>query len=84
MTNIIGRYDIAIVGGGPAGLSAAYKASKLGANVILFEKDESIAHSIRTSGVSWIEDVERLGISKDHYNPIKNYWHILPTRQTGY
>lgn len=81
MTTIIGRYDIAIVGGGPAGLSAAYKASKLGANVILFEKDESIAHSIRTSGVSWIEDVEKLGISKDHYNPIKNYCLISPSNE---
>jgi digeranylgeranylglycerophospholipid reductase len=80
-TTIIGRYDIAIVGGGPAGLSAAYKASKLGANVILFEKDESIAHNIRTSGVSWIEDVERLGISKDHYNPIKNYCLISPSNE---
>lgn len=82
MTTIIGRYDIAIVGGGPAGLSAAYKASKLGANVILFEKDESIAHSIRTSGVSWIEDVEKLGISKDHYNPIENYCLISPSNET--
>jgi digeranylgeranylglycerophospholipid reductase len=72
-TTIIRSYDIAIVGGGPAGLSAAYKASKLGANVILFEKDDSIAHNIRTSGVTWIEDIEKLGISKDHYNPIKNY-----------
>jgi digeranylgeranylglycerophospholipid reductase len=81
MTTIIGRYDIAVVGGGPAGLSAAYKASKLGANVILFEKDESIAHSIRTSGVSWIEDVEKLGISKDHYNPIKNYCLISPSNE---
>ena len=72
-STIIGSYDIAIVGGGPAGLSAAYKASKLGANVILFEKDDSIAHNIRTSGVTWIEDMEKLGISKDHYNPIKNY-----------
>ena len=81
MTTIIGRYDIAIVGGGPAGLSAAYKASKLGANVILFEKDESIAHNIRTSGVSWIEDIEKLGISKDHYNPIKNYCLISPSNE---
>ncbi len=73
ITAINRDYDIAIVGGGPAGLSAAYEASRLGANVILFEKDDSIAHNIRTSGVSWIEDMERLGISKDHYNPIKNY-----------
>src|SRR5918996_409314 len=80
-TTIIGSYDIAIVGGGPAGLSAAYKASKLGANVILFEKDESIAHNIRTSGVSWIEDIEKLGISKDHYNPIKNYCLISPSNE---
>ncbi|HEY1248127.1 MAG TPA: FAD-dependent oxidoreductase, partial [Nitrososphaera sp.] len=38
------RYDIAIVGGGPAGLSAAYSASSAGSKVILFEKDASIAH----------------------------------------
>jgi digeranylgeranylglycerophospholipid reductase len=75
------RYDIAIVGGGPAGLSAAYKASKLGANVILFEKDDSIAHNIRTSGVSWIENIEKLGISKDHYNPINNYSLISPSNE---
>ncbi len=33
------KFDIAIVGGGPAGLSAAYSASKKGAKVVLFEKD---------------------------------------------
>src|ERR671922_2132165 len=67
------RFDIAVVGGGPAGLSAACAAAKSKAKVILFEKDQSIAHNIRTSGVSWIEDIEKLGISKEHYNPIKNY-----------
>ena len=60
---------------------AAYKASILGANVILFEKDDSIAHNIRTSGVSWIEDIEKLGISKDHYNPINNYSLISPSNE---
>ena len=43
------KFDIAVVGGGPAGLSAAYTAAKAGAKVILFEKDQSIAHNIRTS-----------------------------------
>ena len=68
--------DIAVVGGGPAGLSAAYTAAKSKAKVILFEKDESIAHNIRTSGVTWIEEIEKLGITSEHYNPIKNYCFI--------
>jgi digeranylgeranylglycerophospholipid reductase len=73
--------DIAVVGGGPAGLSAAYAAARSGAKVILFEKDESIAHNIRTSGVTWIEEIEKLGITNEHYNPIKNYCFISPSNE---
>src|ERR687883_73752 len=73
--------DIAVVGGGPAGLSAAYTAARSGARVILFEKDESIAHNIRTSGVTWIEEIEKLGITSEHYNPIKNYCFISPSNE---
>ena len=67
-------YDIAIVGGGPAGLSAAHSASRNGLKVVLFEKDKSIAHNIRTSGVSWIDAMKKLGIPAKLYNPIKNYF----------
>jgi digeranylgeranylglycerophospholipid reductase len=74
-------YDISVVGGGPAGLSAAYAAAKSKAKVILFEKDQSIAHNIRTSGVTWIEEIEKHGISKEHYNPIKNYSFISPSNE---
>ena len=35
-------YDIAIVGGGPAGLSAAYSAAKEGSSVIVLERDKSM------------------------------------------
>lgn len=75
------RYDIAIVGGGPAGLSAACSASSEGSKVILFEKDASIAHNIRTSGVTWISSMNKLGISDTYYNPIKNYSFISPSNE---
>lgn len=74
-------YDIAVVGGGPAGLSAAYAAAKAGGKVILLEKDESIAHSIRTSGVTWIDEIEKLGIGSEYYNPIKNYSFISSSNE---
>lgn len=73
------KFDIAVVGGGPAGLSAAYAAAKGGAKVVLFEKDQCIAHSIRTSGVTWISEMERLGIPSKFYNPIQNYRFVSPS-----
>ncbi len=73
------KFDIAVVGGGPAGLSAAYAAAKSGAKVVLFEKDQSIAHNVRTSGVTWISEMERLGIPSKLYNPIQNYRFVSPS-----
>jgi len=75
------KFDIAIVGGGPAGLSAAYSASKHGAKVILIEKDPSFGHNVRTSGVTWIKEIEKFEISREYYNPIKNFSFVSPTNQ---
>jgi digeranylgeranylglycerophospholipid reductase len=74
------KYDIVIVGGGPAGLSAAYSAARRNARTILVEKDDSIAQNVRTSGVSWIDDIKRLEIPEKYYNPIKNFRIISPSK----
>jgi digeranylgeranylglycerophospholipid reductase len=69
------------VGGGPAGLSAACSAAKRGAKVVLFEKDPSFGHNIRTSGVSWIKEMEKYEISSDYFNPIRNFVFISPNNE---
>jgi len=74
-------YDIVVVGGGPAGSSAAFAAAKNGAKVALLEKEERISQSVRTSGVTWIKDVKKFGIPPDCYNEIKNYSFCSPNNQ---
>jgi len=73
------KYDIVVVGAGPAGLSAAYSAAKNGASVLVLERDDGIAHNVRTSGVSWIEEMAKFGIGQEHYNSIKNYAFFSPS-----
>lgn len=75
------KYDIVVVGGGPAGLSAAYSAAKNGARVIVLERDDGIAHNVRTSGVSWVEEIRKFGITEEHYNPIRNYAFYSPSNE---
>ena len=75
------KYDIVVVGAGPAGLSAAYSAARNGATVLVLERDDGIAHNIRTSGVSWIDEMTKFGIGKEHYNPIRNYAFFSPSNE---
>ena len=75
------KYDVAVVGGGPAGLSAAQAAAKAGCKVGLFEKEDSIAQYVRTSGVTWISEMRDLGIPQEYYNPVKNYCFISPNNE---
>ena len=71
-------FDVIVVGGGPAGSSAARMAAKYGCTVALIEKERSIAETVRTSGVTWISDIEKFGIPKECYNPIKKFSFCSP------
>ena len=67
-----------VVGGGPAGSSAAHMAAKNGRTVALIEKEKEIAQTVRTSGVTWISDIKKFGIPEECYNPIKKFSFCSP------
>lgn len=67
------KFDVLVVGGGPAGLSAAASAAKGGLNVAVIEKDSSIAGKIRTSGVTWLPEAETWKLPPNFYNPVRRY-----------
>lgn len=66
------NFDVAIVGGGPAGLSAAKRAANLGCKVALFEKSREIGYPVHTSGGSWIDELEKLNVPTKFIHPIKS------------
>ena len=74
-------YDLVVVGGGPAGSSAAFAAAKKGIKVALLEKEDSIAETVRTSGVTWIQNIKEFGIPDDCFNPIKNFSFCSPKNE---
>ncbi len=43
-------YDIAVIGGGPAGLMAAGRAAELGARVVLIEKNNTLGNKLLLTG----------------------------------
>ena len=70
VNNLTMRFDIVIIGAGPAGLSAGISAAKEGCNVLIIEKRSEIGSPIRTSGGSWIRDMRELNVPDSLYNPI--------------
>ena len=75
------NYDLVVVGGGPAGSSAAFAAATNGIKVALLEKEESIAETVRTSGVTWIQNIKEFGIPDDCFNPIKKFSFCSPNNE---
>ena len=75
------NFDLVIVGGGPAGSSAAFTAAKKGIKVALIEKENSIAETVRTSGVTWIQSIEEFGIPQNCFNPIRNFSFCSPNNK---
>jgi digeranylgeranylglycerophospholipid reductase len=73
------QVDVAVVGGGPAGLSAAAEAAKGGLSVVVLERGHAIGEPVRTSGGSFVKPLKALGVPKRFYHPIHRIKVIGPT-----
>src|SRR5579864_8098466 len=63
-------YDAIIAGGGPAGLAAAESLAKRGCSALVLEQNHEIGSPIRTSGGSFIDELEALSIPAALFHPI--------------
>lgn len=72
--------DVLVVGGGPAGLAAAARIAPAG-EVLVVHRDAEIGVPVRTSGGSWQDEIDRLGVPADCYHPVRAFTFAGPTRQ---
>ena len=76
--------DVLVVGGGPAGLSAAAAAAQSGAKVAVLERQKEIGYPVHTSGGSWIADMKALGIPAELYHPIRHVTFLSPNKEARF
>ncbi|MEM0482285.1 MAG: NAD(P)/FAD-dependent oxidoreductase [Nitrososphaerota archaeon] len=61
--SVLPSTDVAVVGGGPAGLIAAAETARRGLKVALFEEDDIIGRPERCAGLYSIRGLEKIGVT---------------------
>ncbi len=76
--------DAIIAGAGPAGLAAAETLARRGHSVMVLEQNHEIGSPIRTSGGSFIDELDALGIPSHLYHPISRVRFVSPNNAAAF
>lgn len=74
-------WDVLVIGGGPGGLAAGEAAARGGARVAVCERNAEIGSPVRTTGGSFVADMEKLGIPRELYHPIHRCRFVAPHQE---
>ena len=84
------KFDLGIIGGGPAGHSAAIRAAQKGLSVVLFEKEEMITRRLcfaaQKYGVPFEINLGQIGFQKRKEKigyPNREFWRIVSEYDIG-
>ena len=77
-------FDAIIAGAGPAGLSAAATLAERGCSVLVLEQNHEIGSPIRTSGGTFIEEMQKLGIPERLYHPVSRIRFVSPKNEARF
>ena len=76
--------DVVVAGGGPAGLSAARETAAAGLATVVLEKGAAIGVPLRTSGASWIDELDALDVPRRFHVPIRRIRVIGPRAEAAF
>jgi digeranylgeranylglycerophospholipid reductase len=72
------EFEVVIAGGGPAGLAAAEVLARAGREVLVLEQGHDIGSPIRTSGGSFVDELDALAIPPHLYHPVSRGRFLSP------